>query len=118
MHSKEEPVANNISSAGCNVVANPEDNDEQHVLIIGDTDEYVAKAEFLVRKILFADAETRNKIREEQLKASQEINKVDGSFSVSSTVEVIEEHMMTPYGPPDKNVIIIKITLGSNSPCS
>jgi hypothetical protein len=51
----------------------PDDEDEQHVLIIGDTEDTVTKAQYLVEKVLYSDEATRNKIREEQLKASQEI---------------------------------------------
>ncbi len=51
----------------------PDDEEEQHVLIVGDTEETVNKAQFMISKVLFSNTETRNKIREEQLKASQEI---------------------------------------------
>lgn len=43
------------------------------MLIIGDIEENVSKAQFLVERVLFSDSDTRNKIRDEQLKASQEI---------------------------------------------
>jgi hypothetical protein len=33
----------------------------------------VNKAQYLIEKVLFSDLDTRNKIKEEQLKASQEI---------------------------------------------
>jgi hypothetical protein len=51
----------------------PDDEDEQHVLIVGETEETVSKAQYLVEKVLYSDEETRNKIREEQSKASHEI---------------------------------------------
>jgi hypothetical protein len=51
----------------------PDDEDEQHVLIVGDTEDTVSKAQYLVEKVLFSDELTRNKIREEQLRASQDI---------------------------------------------
>jgi hypothetical protein len=51
----------------------PDDDEEQHALIVGETEEHVNKAQYLIEKVLFADAETRNKIKEEQLKASQEM---------------------------------------------
>jgi len=50
-----------------------DDNEDQHVLIVGDTEENVNKAQFLIEKVLYSDNDTRNKIKEEQLKASQEI---------------------------------------------
>ena len=50
-----------------------------------------------------------DRIKEEQLKASQEIRSEvyqnpDGSGNIVPTP--IEDHLMTPYGPPDKNVRI------------
>ena len=50
-----------------------DDDEDQHVLIVGDTEENVNKAQFLIEKVLYSDLDTRNKIKEEQLKASQEI---------------------------------------------
>lgn len=98
----------------------PDDFEEQHVLIVGDTEENVNKAAFLVERVLYSDADTRNKIKEEQLKASQEmrseqfyskiafnfyhyLNYIDNELKNNSIT--IEDHLMTPYGPPDKNVI-------------
>jgi len=52
----------------------PDDNEEQHVLVVADTEENVNKAQFLIEKVLYADQDMRIKIKEEQLKASQEIN--------------------------------------------
>ena len=50
-----------------------DDNEEQHVLIVGETEENVNKANYLIEKVLYSDLDTRNRIKEEQLKASQEI---------------------------------------------
>jgi len=43
------------------------------VLIVGDAEENVIKAEFLIQRVLHSDDETRNKIKEEQLRVAQEI---------------------------------------------
>jgi hypothetical protein len=43
----------------------PDDDEEQHVLIIGDTPENVRRAQNTVERIIFADDNTRNKIRQE-----------------------------------------------------
>ena len=51
----------------------PDDDEEQHVLIVGDTEENVNKAQYFIEKVLFSEPDTRNKIKEAQLKASQEI---------------------------------------------
>jgi len=51
----------------------PDDNEDQHVLIVGDTEESVNKAQYFIEKVLFSEPDIRNKIKEEQLRASQEI---------------------------------------------
>ena len=86
-----------------------EEEEEQHVLIVADTEENANKSQFLVERVLFSDPETRNKIKEEQLKASQEIRSEQffGNDTLSSTL--IEDHLMTPYGPPDKNARIVPV---------
>ena len=90
----------------------PDDNEEKHVLIIGDTEENISRAVHLVEKILFADETTRTKIKEEQIKASQEIRTElllkDTSLPLSSGPP-LEEHLMTPYGPPDKTARFLQV---------
>ena len=90
----------------------PDDNEEKHVLIIGDTEENISRAVHLVEKILFADEATRTKIKEEQIKASQEIRTElllkDTSLPLSSGPP-LEEHLMTPYGPPDKSARYLQV---------
>jgi rRNA processing protein Krr1/Pno1 len=86
----------------------PDDNEEKHVLIVGDTDEKVGKAQFLIEKVLFADEKTRTKIKEEQIKASQEIRS-ELLIQGTDTIPQIEEYMLTPYGPPDKNARIVPV---------
>jgi hypothetical protein len=58
----------------------------------------------LVQKILYSDDETRGRIKEEQLKVAQEINSEKFSKEI-----IIEDHLMTPYGPPDKNARIMPV---------
>ena len=90
----------------------PDDNEEKHVLIIGDTEENISRAVHLVEKILFADEATRTKIKEEQIKASQEIRTElllkDTSLPVGQGLP-LEEHLMTPYGPPDKSARFLQV---------
>ena len=40
---------------------------------MGETEENVNKAQYLVEKVLYADEFTRGRIKDEQLKASQEM---------------------------------------------
>lgn len=51
----------------------PDDNEEQHVLVVGETEENVNRAQYLIDKVIHSDDSTRNRIKEEQLKASQEM---------------------------------------------
>jgi hypothetical protein len=53
--------------------AQADDNEEQHVLIVGETEENVNRAKYLIEKVLYSDDNTRNRIKDEQLKASQEM---------------------------------------------
>ncbi len=86
----------------------PDDHEEKHVLIIGDSEDKLARAQSLIERVLYADEKTRNKIKEEQIKASQEIRSellMQGGEPISQ----IEEFMLTPYGPPDKNARIVPV---------
>ena len=80
-----------------------DDTDDQHVLIVGDTESKLIQARDVVYKVLTADETTRNAIRSEQLKAANEMSK---DFY---TQEVIHEHLLTPYGPPSPNAQIIAV---------
>lgn len=91
----------------------PDDSDEQHVLVIGETEENVNHAVHLIEKILYSDDETRNRIKEEQLKASQEM-RTAGFMNLTDANgkpihQEIEDYLMTPYGPPDKNARILPV---------
>ena len=90
----------------------PEDSEEQHVLIIGDSETAVKRATHLVNKILLANEKERNQIKEEQIKKSQEIRTEllikDGTINKNKNL-VIENYYMTPYGPPDKNAKILGV---------
>ena len=91
----------------------PDDNEEQHVLVVGETEENVNRAQYLIEKIIYADDSTRNRIKEEQLKASNDIRNelymVSGLFDSSGKPHEIEDYLMTPYGPPDRNARILPV---------
>ena len=46
----------------------PDDDEPQHVLIVGDNESQVSRAVAEIERIIFADENTRNKLRQEQLK--------------------------------------------------
>jgi len=95
----------------------PDDNEEKHVLIIGDTEDNINRASHLVEKILFADEATRTKIKAEQIKASQEIrtelllkdNSLPLAQGANNGKPIIEQHLMTPYGPPNKSARYLQV---------
>lgn len=69
-----------------------EDNDHEHVLIITDNKESLRKAESHIFRIIQANEDERNQIRQEQLKAA---------LKISQTVyDKLDESLLTPYGPP------------------
>lgn len=95
----------------------PDDHEPQHVLIVGSTQENVNKATYLVEKVLYSDEETRNRIKDEQMQASNDMRTellytkmpsiipsmgLDGETQLGAE---FHEYLMTPYGPPDKNVL-------------
>ena len=80
-----------------------EDQDEQHVLIIGTPEEKVSAAKDLVCRVLTADEETRNLIRHEQLKAANQMSRE------IYKQPVIHDFLLTPYGPPSPYAQIMPI---------
>ncbi|CDW89080.1 kh domain containing protein [Stylonychia lemnae] len=78
------------------------DVDDQHVLIIGDTEEKAQNAAKVVYRVLTADEETRNAIRQEQLYAAQEMSK-------DLYKHPIDDYLLTPYGPPSPYALIIPV---------
>jgi rRNA processing protein Krr1/Pno1 len=85
----------------------PDDHEEKHVLIIGDSEDKLARAQSLIERVLFADEKTRSRIKEEQIKASQEIR--SELLMQGGEIPHIEDYMLTPYGPPDKNARIVPV---------
>ena len=80
-----------------------DDTDDQHVLVVGDNEQKLIAARDIVIKVLTADETTRNAIRQEQLKAANELSK---DFYHK---EVIHEHLLTPYGPPSPNAMMVSV---------
>ena len=89
----------------------PDDDDDQHVLIMGDTKEAVQRAIDSCNRIINADEETRNMIRKEQLTIAAEINKAIYSTdnNESNNPSQVDESMLTPYGPPSPYAYILPV---------
>eukprot|EP00828_Plagiopyla_frontata_P014605 TRINITY_DN1910_c0_g1_i2.p1 TRINITY_DN1910_c0_g1~~TRINITY_DN1910_c0_g1_i2.p1 ORF type:complete len:496 (+),score=81.54 TRINITY_DN1910_c0_g1_i2:284-1771(+) len=97
----------------------PDDNEPQHILIVGDTENQIARATSEIEKILFADDETRNRIRQEQLKIVAQIkndpSQSYGSFGIDSSGmnltfgSNVDLSLTTPYGPPSQDAFIIPV---------
>ena len=58
----------------------PDDEDEQHVLLIADNQESLRKAQTAVERIITADDSTRDKIRHEQLVVAQQLNNTQANI--------------------------------------
>ena len=82
---------------------NPYDNDRNHVLIIGYSEEKVQKAAKTVEDIIYADEKTRNKLMDKQLKVAQKEGD-NINFTIKS-----DDHLMTPYGPPSDKARFYKV---------
>ena len=86
----------------------PDQDDDQHVLIMGDTEDAVEKAIEECNKVILADEDTRNMIRKEQLKIAAELN--NNTFTISSDNNAsIDDSMLTPYGPPSPYAYIVPV---------
>eukprot|EP01016_Furgasonia_blochmanni_P003407 TRINITY_DN1133_c0_g1_i6.p1 TRINITY_DN1133_c0_g1~~TRINITY_DN1133_c0_g1_i6.p1 ORF type:complete len:761 (+),score=95.99 TRINITY_DN1133_c0_g1_i6:1-2283(+) len=85
----------------------PDDDEDQHVLIVGDNEMQVAKAYAEIERIILADEETRTRIRQEQLKTVAQL-KNDPSLLVGKSGDV-DLSLTTPYGPPSQEAYIIPV---------
>lgn len=83
----------------------PDDEDEQHVLIIGESAECVRRAQTAVDRIITADDQTRDKIRHEQLVVAQQLNNPAPILPAAA----LDDSMMTPYGAPSSSAYIIPV---------
>lgn len=69
------------------------------MLILGETEAQVAKACAEIERIIFADDDTLNQMKQEQMVQYQQgITGDDNSFNLSLT---------TPYGPPSESAYIL-----------
>ena len=83
----------------------PDDEDEQHVLLIADNQESMRKAQTAVERIITADDATRDKIRHEQLVVAQQLN----NNQANVVQQPLDDSMMTPYGAPSPYAYIIVV---------
>lgn len=90
----------------------PDDNEDLHVLIAGDNEIQVVKACEEIEKIIFADEDARNNIRQAQLKIVAQIKNTDPMLSTTLHTENPEEvdlSLTTPYGPPSHDAFVIAV---------
>jgi len=85
----------------------PDEDDDQHVLIMGDSQGSVDLAVEACNKIILADEGTRNMIRKEQLKVAAELNNT--IYSSNDNKAPVDESMLTPYGPPSPYAYIVPV---------
>jgi far upstream element-binding protein len=87
----------------------PDDDEEQHVLIVGENELQLAKATAEIERIMFADEETRNKIRQEQLKLVAQLKNDPNGLSSKAQNGDVDLSMTTPYGPPSADAFVIRV---------
>lgn len=98
----------------------PDDAEDQHVLLIGDNWDQINKARGFVERILKSDQATRDKIRKEQLGVAallgNDSRKDQQTGNISELYKQIgmenaqnDDTMMTPYGPPSNKAFIVPV---------
>eukprot|EP00826_Nyctotherus_ovalis_P064844 TRINITY_DN951_c0_g1_i1.p1 TRINITY_DN951_c0_g1~~TRINITY_DN951_c0_g1_i1.p1 ORF type:complete len:486 (-),score=157.97 TRINITY_DN951_c0_g1_i1:177-1634(-) len=90
-----------IRGKGVNFADASLSEEDQHVLIVGDDERSVDKAETIVRSLINADDETREAIRKNQLQNIEEPN--------SELYGAIDDSLLTPYGLPSTSARILKV---------
>lgn len=81
-----------------------DDNEDLHVLIAGDTERQVQKAVIEINKILMADDQTRNVIRQEQLKVVAQLKNKELGIAPYTAFDY-----MNYYGIANPNAYIISV---------
>ena len=82
-----------------------DDNEDLHVLVIGDSNAQCLKACRSIEKIIFSDEETRNKIQNEQLKL---VNHMKNTFITHSGIST-NLWETTNHGPPPEGARVIRV---------
>jgi len=80
------------------------EEDEPHVLIVADNEMQIAKATSEIERIIFADQDTRNKIKQEQLRMVYSMKS-----DIANNSNVQQGSLTTPYGPPSPDAFIIPV---------
>ena len=84
-----------------NQTGEPEDEEDLHVLVLGDGQAQVAKACAQIERLIFSDDDTLNKMKNEQMGQYQQgIGQAENDVNLSLT---------TPYGPPSENAFILEV---------
>lgn len=84
-----------------NPTGDAEDEEDLHVIVLGDGEAQVAKACAEIERIIFSDDDTLNKIKQDQMGQYQQgIGEAEGDFNLSLT---------TPYGPPSNDAFILEV---------
>lgn len=90
-----------IRGKGVNFADASLSEEDQHVLIVGDDERSVEKAETTINSLINADEETREAIRINQLKSVEEPN--------NGINDGIDDTLKTPYGLPSSSARIFKV---------
>jgi far upstream element-binding protein len=85
----------------------PDDNEDLHVLVAGENELQVVRACEEIEKIIFADEDSRNNIRQAQLKIVAQIKNTD---PLEQPTDDMDLSLTTPYGPPSHDAFVIAVT--------
>lgn len=89
----------------------PDDNEDLHVLVAGENEMQVVRACEEIEKIIFADEDARNNIRQQQLKIVAHIKNSDPLMTslTEQTTDEVDLSLTTPYGPPSHDAFVIAV---------
>ena len=83
-----------------NPTGDAEDEEDLHVIVMGDGEAQVAKACAEIERLIFAEEDMSSKFKQDQMIESQGAGEAEGDFNLSLT---------TPYGPPSNDAFILEV---------
>ena len=88
----------------------PDDNDDQHAIVVADTEQKLEIGIARVNSIVFSDEMTKENIRKEQLKIHSEINQMNTGLSLNQYHN--SQQNTTLISDPHKDDYILPIPEG------
>lgn len=102
-----------VKGRGSQYPAEPyEEEEDLHVLILGDNETQVSKACAEIERIIFADDDTMNRMKQEQIGQMQPVNEGGQGGGQGGGPNDNKDYnlaLTTPYGPPSENAYILEV---------